>query len=272
MSAGEVFDGLDAAQVKACCATGYSSDLVSLLLGPSYHPGGTRLTRRLLDALGLRPGERLVDVASGIGTTALLAAQEYDAIVDGVDLSASNVALAVGAADAAGVGDRTRFHHGDAEALPLTAGAWDAVVCECALCTFPDKPTAIAEIARVLRPGGRVGISDVTADRDLLPAELTGLGAWIACVADARPATEYEALLTAQGLRVTLVEQHRDALDRMVLQIAARVELLRITRRPQAEELGLDFDRVRPILSATQEAIEKGALGYALIVAEKPCA
>ncbi len=272
MTAHELAHGLDAAQVKACCASGYSSDLVSLLLGSSYHPGGTTLTRRLLDAMGLQPGERLVDVACGTGTTGLLAAQEYDAIVDGVDLSASNVALAVGAADAAGIGDRTRFHHGDAEALPLPDGVWDVVVCECALCTFPDKPTAIAEIARVLRPGGRVGISDVTAERDLLPAELTGLGAWIACVADARPPKEYEALLTAHGLRVKLVEQHREALDRMVLQIAARVELLRMTRQQQAEKLGLDFDRVRPILSATQDAIENGALGYALIVAEKPCA
>ena len=271
MNAGNLTPGLDAAQVKACCATGYSSDLVSMLLGPSYHPGGTRLTRRLLDSIGLQPGERLADVACGVGTTSLLAAQEYGALVDGVDLSASNVALATGAADAAGIRDRARFHHGDAEALPLGDGDWDVVVCECALCTFPDKPTAIAEMARVLRPGGRIGISDVTADRDRLPAELTGLGAWIACVADARPAEEYQALLTAHGLRVKLVEQHPEALDRMVLQIAARIELLRMTKRERVEALGLDFDRVRPILSATQDAIENGALGYALIVAEKPC-
>ena len=271
MNAGSLTNGLDAAQVKACCATGYSSDLTGMLLGPSYHPGGTRLTRRLLDSVGLQPGERLADVACGVGTTSLFAAQEYGALVDGVDLSASNVALATGAADAAGIRDRARFHHGDAEALPLGDGGWDVIVCECALCTFPDKPTAIAEMTRVLRPGGRIGISDVTADRDRLPAELTGLGAWIACVADARPAEEYQALLTAQRLRVKLVEQHREALDRMVLQIAARIELLRMTERGRAEELGLDFDRVRPILSATQDAIEDDALGYALIVAEKPC-
>jgi len=153
----------------------------------------------------------------------------------------------------------------------LADGGWDAVVCECALCTFPDKPTAIAEMARVLQPGGRVGISDVTADRERLPAELTGLGAWVACVADARPTVEYEALLTAHGLRITLVEQHREALDRMLLQIAARGELLRLTERDRTEALGLDFDQVRPVLSATQDAIESGALGYVLIIAEKPC-
>lgn len=269
MSAGNSTNGLDAAQVKACCAASYSSDLVSMLLGPSYHPGGTRLTRRLLDSVGLQPGERLADVACGLGTTSLYAAQEYGAFVDGVDLSASNVALATGAADAARIPDRARFHHGDAEALPLGDGDVDVIVCECALCTFPDKPTAIAEMARVLRPGGRIGISDVTADRDRLPVELTGLGARIACVADARSADEYQTLLTAHRLRVRLVEQHPQALGRMVRQIGARVELLRMTQRERAAALGLDFDRVQPILSAAHDAIENGALGYALIVAEK---
>lgn len=262
--------GMDPAQLKACCASGYSSDLVSMLLGDSYHPGGRRLTRRLLDALDLEHGARLIDVASGIGTTSLLAAQEYGAVVDGVDLSAGNVDRAAGAAAAAGLDDRTTFHRGDAESLPLGDGGWDAVICECALCTFPDKATAVAEMARVLRPGGRVGISDVTADRDRLPAELTGLGAWVACVADARPAEEYDALLADRGLRVILVERHPDALERMVQQIEARIELLRMTNRARAEELGLDFDRVGPVLSATRDTIEAGILGYTMIVAEKP--
>lgn len=262
-------DDMDAGRVKACCATSYSSDLVSMLLGDSYHPGGRRLTRRLLDALHVGPESRLVDVACGIGTTSLLAAQEFGASVAGVDLSTANLALAAGSAAAAGIADRVRFHHGDAESLPLPDSAWDAVMCECALCTFPDKATAVTEMIRVLRPGGRVGISDITAERDRLPTELTGMDAWVACVADARPAMEYEALLVAHGLRITLVESHREALDRMVLQIAARVELLRMTDQKRATELGLDFERVPPVLTAAQDAIEAGTLGYTLIVAEK---
>lgn len=263
-------DTPSAEEIKACCATGYSSDLVSLLLGPSYHPGGRDLTRRLLGAMDTSPDTALVDVACGIGTTSLLAAREYGASVDGVDLSSSNIALATGAADAAGLSGRVHFHHGDAESLPLPAAGWDAVVCECALCTFPNKTTAVAEMARVLRPGGRIGISDITADRDRLPPELTTLGAWVACVADARPALDYEALLTAHGLRVTLVEEHREALERMVVQIAARMELVRMTQKDRAEALGLDFDRARPVLSAAQNAIGAGTLNYVLIVAEKP--
>ena len=258
--------------IKACCAVGYSSDLVSLLLGDSYHPGGLDLTRRLLDQLGIAPGSRLVDVASGIGTTALLAATEYGALADGVDLSPANVALATGAAAARGLTDVASFHLGDAESLPLADGGWDAVVCECALCTFPDKQTAVAEMARVLKPGGRIGITDMTADRDRLPPELTTLQAWIACVADARTADDYRDLLADAGLEVLRIEQHQVALERMVRQIEARLEVLRMTARPRLEAAGIDFARVRPVLGAARTAVRDGVLGYVLIVAEKAAA
>lgn len=259
----------EAATIKACCATGYSSDAVTLLLGPSYHPGGLKLTRSLLDTVGVRPGDRLVDVASGIGTTGLLAAGEYQAYVDGVDLSAANVTLANGAAQAAGVADQAVFHHGDAEALPLPNASYDAVVCECALCTFPDKATAATEMARVLRPGGRVGITDVTADPDRLPPELTGVAAWVACIADARPVEHYRAILATAGLQLITVERHTAALEQMVRQIAARLELLRMTSPGRLEKLGLDVSRAGPVLDAAQDAIRDGVLDYVLLVGEK---
>lgn len=122
----------------------------------------------------------------------------------------------------------------------------------------------------MLRPGGRTGITDVTAHHDRLPEILTGLSAWVACVADARPTAEYADLITAAGLRVTTVEEHPEALVRTVVQAAARIELLRIYRRAEAERLGLDFDQVKPVFTAVQDAIEAGTLGYVLIVAEKP--
>jgi ubiquinone/menaquinone biosynthesis C-methylase UbiE len=144
------------------------------------------------------------------------------------------------------------------------------VVCECALGTFPDKATAAREMARVLRPGGRVGISDITADPPRLPAELTGIAAWVACVADARPVTEYQRLLQEAGLRVTQVEHHPHALDRMIRQISARLELLKMIARPRLDELGVDLTRAGPVLDAARSAVRDGALDYMLIVAEKP--
>ncbi len=77
-------------QITSCCAVAYSSDAVALPLGDSYHPGGAALTRRLAGVLGLRPGLRVADIASGPGAT-----------VDGVDYAAAIVAAAREAAEAA---------------------------------------------------------------------------------------------------------------------------------------------------------------------------
>ncbi|NUR31702.1 MAG: methyltransferase domain-containing protein [Catenulispora sp.] len=260
----------DAGDLKACCAAAYSSDLVALLLGESYHPGGLTLTRRLATALELRSGQAVLDVASGRGATALTIAHEYEVIVTGVDLSSANVALSNGAAQAGGFADRVRFELGDAENLPCPDRAFDAVVCECALCTFPDKSAAAREFARVLRPGGRVGITDVTADRDRLPPELATLAAWIACVADARPAADYADILTDAGLRVIELERHDAAVGRMIDQIEARLQFLRLTSRTKLEAYGVDVDTARPVLSAARAALADGILGYALLIAEKP--
>ena len=120
-------------------------------------------------------------------------------------------------------------------------------------------------------PRGRLGLTDVAADRERLPEELTGLTAWIACVADARPMTEYADLATAAGLRVLTTESHTDALSRMIDQIEARLELLRMTARPRLEALGVDFAKAGPVLGAARAAVRGDALDYVTLVAEKPC-
>ncbi|MFD4586887.1 class I SAM-dependent methyltransferase [Streptomyces sp. NPDC058434] len=256
-------------ELKACCAAAYSSDIVALLLGESYHPGGTALTRRLADGLGLTPGARVLDVASGRGTTALLLADAYGADVDGVDYAPANTALAQGAAQAAGLADRARFTTGDAEHLPYPDGVFDAVVCECALCTFPGKTRAAAEFARALRQGGRLGITDVTIDPTRLPPELTGLGARIACIADARPLEEYTEILAGAGLRTLRTERHDQAMLRMIDQIEARLNLLRMTAPAPLSAAGVDLDAAPGVLAAARAAVAHGFLGYALLIAER---
>jgi hypothetical protein len=259
-----------AAEAKTCCAAAYGSDVVALMLGESYHPGGLGLTRRLADRLRLRGGDRVLDVASGRGTSALLLAGEYDADVTGVDLSPANITVATDAARSTRLADRIRFQRGDAERLPVEDADFDAVVCECAFCTFPDKPTAAAELARVLRPGGQLGITDVTVDPTRLPPELSGLSGRVACVADARPLDEYTDLLTAAGLTVSRTERHDAAVAAMLNQIEARLTLVRMTARDQAEALGVDFDRAPTLIAAARAAIGDGVIGYALITAQKP--
>ncbi|MDI3406228.1 class I SAM-dependent methyltransferase [Streptomyces cavernicola] len=255
--------------LKACCAAAYSSDVVTLLLGDSYHPGGAALTRRLADGLGLAEGARVLDVASGRGTTALLLANAYGVRVDGVDYAPANTALARGATEAAGLSAWAVFTTGDAEQLPYAEDVFEAAVCECALCTFPDKARAAAEFARVLKPGGRLGITDVTAHPDRLPPELTGLTARIACIADARPLEEYAEILAESGLRTVRTERHDQAMLRMIDQVEARLNLLRMTSAGRLAEAGVDLDAAPAVLAAARAAVADGTLGYALLIAEK---
>lgn len=257
----------DTDAAKSCCAAVYGIDLVGLFLGDSYHPGGVELTRRLAQLLALEPGQRVLDVASGIGTTAVLLAAEHDVEVLGVDLGAAQVNKATARAQAAGVADRVEFHVGDAEQLPLPNGEFDVVVSECAFCTFPDKPTAAAEAARVLRPGGRLGLTDVWLRPDRLDPELAGLAGRIACIADARPIDDTSALLEGAGFRIDTVEQHDDALAVTVELVQARLRALRLLDLPLLR--AFDIRRAVRVAARVAEVIDRGDAGYFILTATK---
>jgi ubiquinone/menaquinone biosynthesis C-methylase UbiE len=257
-------------QIKACCAAAYSSDAVALLLGDSYHPGGAALTRRLATLLELAPGQRVADIASGPGATARLLANEYAVTVEGVDIADPVVQHAQEVAARMGLASAVRFHFSDAEELPFPDNTFDAVVTECAYCTFPDKSAAAAEFSRVLRPGGRLGLADVTIAATGLPDELTTVSAWVACIADARPLSRYTAILTEAGLRITDTERHDEALARMIDQIEARLHLARMTFPQALSDAGVDSDAALGYIDVARRAVADDLVGYALIVTEKP--
>ncbi len=257
--------------VKTCCAALYESDWARLLLGDSFHPGGVPLTLRLGEALGLDPEARVLDVAAGQGTSAIALAGRFGCEVVGVDFGADAVRGANEAAARAGLADRVRFERGDAERLPFADGAFDAVICECAFCTFPDKRAAAAEFARVLRPGGRAGLSDLTR-AGALPPELDDLLSWIACIADAQPVERYVAYLTEAGLPVELVEPRNEALTEMGEGIRAKLlgaELL-VKLKKVSLPGDIDFARAKGLARAAAEAVQRGQLGYAIVVGQKP--
>jgi arsenite methyltransferase len=253
--------------VKACCAAVYEHAAVRWFLGGELHPGGAATTLRALELIGVGPGDRLLDVASGTGASAMLAARELGCLATGLDYGEEAVRGAQERADAAGLRDRVGFIVGDAEALPFADGEFDAVLCECSLCTFPNKARAMAEIRRVVRPGGRLALCDVIVDRSRLPAELDGGWAAIACIGEALSRRGYEDLLAAAGLRPFAVEIR----DEDALAMASRVR----DRLRGARLLG--FDRGQPWPMSTGEAIElsgavlwaisQGALGYAIFAA-----
>lgn len=260
----------DAPTIKQCCALLYESAAAKWLLGDSFHPGGLALTERLGVKLSLRAGDRVLDVASGRGTSALYLARRFGCEVVGIDYGRGHVEAAQAEAVARGLSERVSFREADAESLPFADGAFSALVCECAFCTFPDKARAAREFARVLRTGGRVGLSDLTRAGEL-SRELEGLLAWIACIADAQPVESYVSHLEGAGFLIARIEPHGEALRELVQQVRGRLLAAEVAQGLKKIELPeLDFGAARQMAQAAGNAVSRGDLGYVLITAVKP--
>lgn len=255
--------------VKQCCANAYGSAAAKYLLGDSFHPGGLRLTEELAGLLALTPDSLVLDVASGKGSSAFFLAEKLGCRVVGVDLSEENVQQANAEALAKRLSEKVEFQLGDAESLPFESGAFDAILCECAFCTFPSKAVAAAEFYRVLKTGGRVGISDITKDDSPLPG-LDGLLAWIACIGDAQSLNQYADWLTKAKLKVAISQQRDHYLQEMVQAIRGKLLVADILIGLKKLDLpGLDLQQAKVFSTAAQGAIATGHLGYGLIVASK---
>jgi arsenite methyltransferase len=149
----------------------------------------------------LRPGERVLDLGSGGGIDVILSARRVGPTgrAVGLDMTDEMLALAVRNAADAGV-DNVEFIRGSIESIPLPAASIDVVISNCVINLAADKAAVFAEIARVLRPGGRVGVSDVVADDTLSPMERAERGSYSGCIAGALSFAEYRAGLAAVGL------------------------------------------------------------------------
>lgn len=254
--------------VKQCCALAYGSDAARFLLGDSFHPGGVELTIELASLLNLTPESVLLDVASGKGTSAFAVAERFGCRVTGIDLSAANVAESNEQSAKLGLKDRVQFMLADAEELPFAQASFNAILCECAFCTFPDKAKAASEFSRVLRSGGRVGISDLTRVLEPLP-ELDGLLAWIACIGDAQPLESYASWLVNAGFAMVASSPRDDCLRKMVEQIRSKLLLADIMIGLKKLQLpGLDLQQAKQFASAAGLAVKNKQLGYALLVGE----
>jgi arsenite methyltransferase len=256
--------------IKACCADLYSSEVATWLLGDSLHPGGMELTRELAELLGITPDMTVLDVAAGRGESAIFLAECFGCRVIGVDFSPVNVAAATEAARRSPAGDHVQFIAGDAEHLPMPDGVFDAVMCECAFCTFPNKSAAALELSRVLRDGGMIGVSDLTRSGPL-PPEIDSLLGWILCVADARPASDYRAILTEHGFRIDTLLARDDCLKQLVDTVRARLLVAKVLTHSQSLGTeGFNIDTALAIARSIANAVEAGLLGYALLAGGKP--
>jgi SAM-dependent methyltransferase len=164
----------------------------------------------------LREGETVLDLGSGGGIDVILSARRVGprGTVYGLDMTDEMLALARGNAAEAGVRN-VHFLRGVIEQIPLPAHSVDVVISNCVINLATDKAAVLAEIGRVLRPGGRVGVSDVVAEDRLTPAERAERGSYVGCIAGALSESEYVAGLAAAGFEDVSVERTHEVADGM---------------------------------------------------------
>jgi arsenite methyltransferase len=196
---------------SSCCGPGPAAEPASWSGGQLYREGETDglPEEAVLASLGcgnplavadLRDGERVLDLGSGGGIDVLLSARRVGpaGFAYGVDMTDDMLRLARQNAAKAGASN-VEFRKGQIEDLPLDDGSVDVVISNCVINLSTDKPAVLAEMFRVLAPGGRIGISDIVAEDHITPADRAAAGSYAGCIAGALSSAEYLAGLAAAG-------------------------------------------------------------------------
>jgi SAM-dependent methyltransferase len=191
----------------------------------------------------LHEGEVVLDLGSGGGIDVILSARRVgpSGTAYGLDMTDEMLALARQNAADAGV-TNVHFLKGVIEQIPLPADSVDVVISNCVINLSVDKPAVLTEIARVLKPGGRVGVSDIVAEDHLTSEQRGERGSYVGCIAGALSRSEYVAGLEAAGFEEVSVEFTHDVADGMHGALVKAVK----TRDPRARGLPV----VRPAAKA----------------------
>ncbi|UCG70664.1 MAG: methyltransferase domain-containing protein [Thermoplasmata archaeon] len=263
---------MDPETIKSCCSTFYENDLVAMFFGENFHPGGEKLTLHMGEKLGLDETSKVLDVACGAGASSLALADRYGCHVIGIDLSEKNLEKAKKKAQDTNLSDKLEFVKSDAEKLKFEDETFDAIICECALCTFPDQKTAASEMYRVLKKGGRLGITDVIIEKEL-PEALSNLASQVICIAGALPADEYKALFREANFKDVQYENQNEC----IREIIGRADKLLfgwdlIKKRYDFDLkgiLGITQEEAKDLIKTGYEELEKGTFGYGLFTGIK---
>lgn len=193
--------------VDITCGTYSGEELAELPAGAASASLGCGNPTAVAD---LAEGETVLDLGSGGGIDVLLAARRVGptGFAYGLDMTPEMLNLARQNAREAQA-NNVEFLEGYIEAIPLPDHSVDVVISNCVINLSTDKPAVFSEIHRVLRPGGRIGITDVVADDTLTPDERAQRGEWVGCIAGALSYSEYRTLLSNAGFTdITLTPTH----------------------------------------------------------------
>ena len=207
-----------AEQPTASCGCGPASAFGSALYDEAEAAGATAAAVGASLGCGvptavadLHEGETVLDLGSGAGADVLISARRVGATGKAIGLDMTDEMLELARANAAEAGvTNVEFLKGYLEEIPLPDASVDVVISNCVINLAGDKQRALAEAARVLRPGGRFAVSDVVADEGMDEATRADMAAYTGCIAGALTDTEFRSALAAAGLvEIEIRETHR---------------------------------------------------------------
>jgi arsenite methyltransferase len=256
---------VESSEFKSCCATLYEDKALQFLLGPSLHPGGLHLTRLLAERIGLFSTDILLDAACGVGESSQFLAKEYGCRVFGVDLSRTLARVA-----SSHNGEDANYVVGDGEHLPLRENSFTATISECSMCLMPESRNGLREIFRALKPGGRMGITDIVVNGPL-PSELEETLMRFLCVSSELSWSEYPVLVEAEGFdRIEMTDQS-GSFNELLESLRKRLFLAELLTAVGKLSIGKErLDQGKHLISLAKASVDQRCLRYAMITAQKP--
>jgi len=243
-----------------CCSAFYEQDWVRELANDNFHPGGEDLTRRTVAVMGLPQAALVADLGCGTGTTALMLARETGLRISGVDISASNIERAV---QRAGTQYATLdFHQADTCQLPFADQQLDGALAECSLSLVRDQAVALDEIRRVLKPDGKLAVTDM-AVTGRLPEDIAQVIAPWTCLGEARDQESWIDLFTAAGFREQYFSDESAGLAELISRLKRQLLLLGTGSLLAADTVpAIDLGTTKHWLDRFQAEVDKGTIRY----------
>lgn len=216
-----------------------------------FHGRGLEATEELAGHLEVAATDHLVDVGCGIGGPARYFADRFGCRITGIDLTDEFCAAARHLSHAMGLADRLTFEQGDALAMPFADSAFDGAYSMNVSMNIADKEGLYREIHRVLRPGGRLVISDIILDGGLPQAVVDDLLSYVGCVSGAMLRSDYLDTIAAAGLGDVRMLKDTDFLE--TLDLDSRGKLGELARAGGAAEREL-VGKVRSVTFRARRA------------------
>ncbi|GAA4591770.1 hypothetical protein GCM10023194_51900 [Planotetraspora phitsanulokensis] len=208
----------------------------------------------------LQPGETVLDLGSGGGIDVLLSARRVGPTGKAYGLDATPDMLTLARANAAEAGAvNVEFLHGHIEDIPLPDASIDVIISNCVINLSADKPRVLAEAFRVLKPGGRLGISDVIADDGIDPAQRADAEQYVGCTVGTLTETEYRTQLAAVGFTTCTITRTQTAAEGLH---SAIIQATKPTAPPGTLIRPMRTDDAAQVLAIYQAGLDTGDASF----------